>query len=101
MKTVLTAIATLTAMACAASAQEVCMSTSEMQSSLIDWYGERPASDPTSDNTQLWVSDVTGSWTLVRTLSDGNACVEAQGRNWTAGMDAEQVVAAIEARTEG
>lgn len=101
MKTAFTAFATLAVMATSAAANDVCMSASEMQSSLIDWYGERPVSGPTQDNTRLWVSDATGSWTLVRTLSDGNACVEAQGGNWSAGADPQQMIAAIVARTEG
>ncbi|UWR26354.1 S-adenosyl-L-homocysteine hydrolase [Sulfitobacter sp. S223] len=101
MKTALMTIAAFSVMATAATAQEVCMSAVEMQSSLIDWYGERPVAGPTQDNTRLWVSDATGSWTLVRNLSDGNACVEAQGRNWSADNDAEEMLTAIQARTEG
>ena len=101
MKTALITIAAISMMATAATAQEVCMSAAEMQSSLIDWYGERPVAGPTQDNTRLWVSDATGSWTLVRNLSDGNACVQAQGGNWTAGKDADQMLTAIQARTEG
>lgn len=101
MKTALTALATLAALSTAAAAQQVCMSQTEMQSSLIDWYGEEPVSGPAQDNMRLWVSDKTGSWTLVRSMADGNACVEAQGRNWSAGMDTQDVIAAIDARTEG
>lgn len=101
MKTALTAITAAVLMTTSAVAQDVCMCASEMQSSLIDWYGEKPVSGPSQDNTRLWVSDATGSWTVVRTLQDGTACVEAQGRNWSAGMDAEEVLASIEARTDG
>ena len=100
MKTALTAIMTALVMTTPVAAQDVCMSALEMQSSLIDWYGEKPVSGPSQDNTRLWVSDATGSWTLVRTQSDGIACVEAQGRNWTAGMDAEEIIASIQARTD-
>lgn len=101
MKTALTAITAAVLMTTSVAAQNVCRSASEMQSSLIDWYGETPVSGPLEDDTRLWVSDATGSWTLVRTTSDGKACVEAQGRNWTAGMDAEEVHASIQARTDG
>lgn len=101
MKTALTAIATLAVMATSAAAQQVCMSTSLMQSSLIDWYGERPVAGPAKDNTRLWVSDATGSWTLVRTHSDGKACVDAQGRNWTPSMDPQEVLATLNQRTKG
>ncbi len=101
MKTVLTAIATIATLTTAAAAGQVCTSAAEMQSSLIDWYGERPVAGPSQNNTRLWVSDATGSWTMVKTMADGNACVEAQGGNWTAGMDAQQMMATNQARTEG
>jgi hypothetical protein len=101
MKTALITFATVAALATSAAAQEVCMSASELQSSLIDWYGERPAANTSDDNTRLWVSDATGSWTLVRTLADGNACVEAQGQIWNADIDTQEMLAAIQARTEG
>ncbi len=101
MKTVLIALATIATLTTTATAGQICTSAAEMQSSLIDWYGERPVTGPSQVNTRLWVSDATGSWTMVRTLADGNACVEAQGGNWTAGMDAQQMMATIQARTEG
>lgn len=101
MKTALMTFAAVAALATSAAAQDVCMSAAEMQSSLIDWYGERPVTGPSEDNTRLWVSDATGSWTLVRTLSDGNACVQAQGGNWNTGIDAQDMLAAIQARTKG
>lgn len=100
MKTALTALATLVAFSTAAAAQQVCMSQTEMQSSLIDWYGEEPVSGPMEDNMRLWVSNESGTWTLVRAMADGNACVEAQGRNWSEGMDTQDVMAAIDARTQ-
>ena len=101
MKTAFTALTAAILMTTSAAAQDVCMSTADMQSSLIDWYGEKPVSEISEDNTRLWVSDATGSWTLVRTTSSGTACVEAQGRNWSADMDAEDVHASIQARTDG
>ncbi|MEP2919673.1 S-adenosyl-L-homocysteine hydrolase [Sulfitobacter sp.] len=100
MKTAMTALAAVVAFSTAATAQQACMSHTEMQSSLIDWYGEEPVSGPMEDNLRLWVSDQTGTWTLVRSMADGNACVEAQGRNWSAGMDTQDVMAAIDARTK-
>lgn len=100
MKTALTAIATLAALATTATAEQVCMSQAEMRSSLIDWYGERPVAGPSESNTRLWVSDRTGSWTLVRSQSDGIACVEAQGRNWNESMDAQDMLTLIEQRVQ-
>lgn len=101
MKTALTTIAAFALGATAAFADQVCMSSTEMQSSLIDWYGEEPVAGPTQDNVRLWVSNASGTWTLVRTLADGNACVEAQGTGWNSGASAEAMLATIRARTEG
>ncbi|WP_299026683.1 S-adenosyl-L-homocysteine hydrolase [uncultured Sulfitobacter sp.] len=100
MKTITTAVAALFALSTAVAADEVCMNASEMQSSLIDWYGERPVEGPSANNTRLWVSDATGSWTLVRTTDEGKACVAAQGRNWNASMDASDVLSEIAENTE-
>ena len=41
MKTALTAIMTALVMTTPVAAQDVCMSALEIQSSLIDWYGEK------------------------------------------------------------
>ena len=79
-----------------ASADQVCMPYYEMRAALIDWYGERPKGPVINVNEQLWVSDVSGTWTLVKTLSDGNACVLAQGDDWMGGLDTDQIVAELE-----
>ncbi|QUJ76156.1 S-adenosyl-L-homocysteine hydrolase [Sulfitobacter albidus] len=100
MKTLIATALTVTTLGTAAVAQDVCMPAAEMQSSLIDWYGEAPVAGPSQDNTRLWVSDASGTWTLVRTLADGNACVEATGENWSPDRDAEQLLAALEARND-
>lgn len=83
------------AMASAASAEEVCMSADEMGAALIDWYGERPISEPSEANEQIWVSQQTGTWTLVKTFSDGNACVIAQGEDWNGGLASEEMIAGL------
>lgn len=101
MKTLIATTVTIASVGAAASAQDVCMSADEMQASLIDWYGETPATEPSEDNTRLWVSDVTGTWTMVRTMADGNACVVATGDNWTPAEDAEKLLASLEASFEG
>ena len=76
-----------------AQAEQVCMTADEMQSALIDWYGEEPVTEPTDDNRQLWASNRTGTWTMVKTLADGNACVVAQGEDWILGTDGSQQLA--------
>lgn len=101
MKTAFTGSIAAILLTTSAIAGEVCMHEDEMQSSLIDWYGETPVTVPSQGMTRLWVSDATGSWTLVRSHADGNACVAAKGRNWAAGMNADVVMAAIEAHIQG
>lgn len=92
-----TAFAALTTFAVAntATAQEVCMPTHEMRAALIDWYGEHPVRGQDQGNTQLWVSDASGTWTILKTLSDGNSCVQAQGEDWMAGMSNDRIFAAL------
>ena len=71
------------------------MPAAEMKASLIDWYGETPVAEPTAAKEQLWASKHTGTWTLVKTLSDGYACVVAQGDDWTLSSQENDIVAQL------
>ncbi|MEW9920500.1 S-adenosyl-L-homocysteine hydrolase [Marimonas sp. MJW-29] len=97
MKPLISVLALAFALAAApsAQAQEVCMTADEMKAALIDWYGERPISEPTETNEQIWVSQETGTWTMIRMFSDGNACVLAQGDGWMTGRDEAAVIARL------
>ncbi len=79
----------------AAWADQVCMSAGEMQASLIDWYGETPVSEPSDSNEQIWASERTGTWTMIKLLADGNACVIAQGEDWMSGAEQPEMLAAL------
>ena len=95
MKTIIaTAIAALT-FGTMATAQErdVCMPASELKASLIDWYAERPIAGQADLKEQLWVSEQTGTWTVVKFMADGHACVKAQGTSWSADVDNDQLLA--------
>jgi len=99
MKPVFLTSAILTAIsltASAAAADEICMPFGEMKASLIDWYSERPVANPGENQEQLWVSDKTGTWTLVKKLADGNACVLAQGEDWMGGANQQELLAALD-----
>ncbi len=76
-------------------AEEVCMPQNEMKSALIDWYGEQPVPGQGKDNSQLWASEQAGTWTLVKTMADGNACVMAQGQDWMKGLSGNKQLAAL------
>ncbi len=98
MKPQIAAFSTALALAFAASAaqaEQVCMNAGEMEASLIDWYGETPVSAPNADSEQIWASEHTGTWTMVKLLSDGNACVIAQGEDWMGGLAEEEMLAAL------
>ena len=86
---------TLTTVGAMAQAEEVCMPASEMKSALIDWYGEAPVPGQAKGNSQLWASDTGGTWTLVKTMADGNACVIAQGQDWQEGLEGDKQLAAL------
>lgn len=76
-------------------AQNVCMPEMEMEAALIDWYGEEPKGQFSSDKEQLWASDENGTWTVVRSLADGNACVIAQGKDWMNGANDTELLARL------
>ncbi len=78
----------------AANAAEVCMPAAELKMSLVDWYGETPIEGQTDGNVQVWASERTGTWTAVKTLSDGMACVTGQGNDWMAGLNPADIVIA-------
>tara|TARA_R110001632_G_scaffold106048_3_gene215626 strand:- start:241 stop:558 length:318 start_codon:yes stop_codon:yes gene_type:complete len=75
-------------------AGEVCMPAQELKASLVDWYGEEPVPNQQDGNVQVWASEMTGTWSAVKTLSDGTACVTAQGTDWMAGLETQQTIIA-------
>jgi hypothetical protein len=99
MKPVFSICASVLALALAQPAQsagDVCMPAPEMKAALIDWYGERPVAAPSADRKQLWVSQTSGTWTLVRTFSDGISCVLAQGEEWTGTLSQDALIAMLD-----
>ena len=56
-----------------------CMPVAEMETGWIDWYAERPVADLAGPQVVLWASDTTHSWTILRYLPNGQACVLGQG----------------------
>lgn len=94
MKPVLT-IAALIFSASTAMAAGTCMSSAEMEASLVDWYGETPVAGQEAKDTQLWASERNGTWSLVQYLPDGNSCVLESGEDWNGGKDADELVAML------
>ena len=98
MKPLISALAITAGIALSApavQASEVCMNADEMAATLIDWYGEAPVAAPDENGEQIWASSATGTWTMIRTFSDGNACVLAQGDDWTPAGQDNQIVAQL------
>ncbi|MGC1505512.1 MAG: S-adenosyl-L-homocysteine hydrolase [Sulfitobacter sp.] len=79
----------------AAAGEPVCMATGEMKAALTDWYGETPVEAKSGEREQLWASKETGTWTMIKSFSDGNTCVVAQGDDWMTGLDQDQLLAAL------
>jgi len=79
----------------AANAEQVCLVADEIKAALIDWYGERPVAAPSENKEQIWVSQETGTWTMIKMLADGNACVIAQGDDWLVNPDATEMLAQL------
>lgn len=59
----------------------MCADQAELRSGLIDWYQEAPQAMITN-NIRLWASPKTGTWTVVMSTSNGQACTVAHGNNW-------------------
>ena len=89
MKLFISTLALATGITTAAHAADpiICMSAPEMEATLIDWYGEQPVEGSTSEQEQLWVSDKTGTWTMIEYRNNGEACVLAQGDDWLASQN--------------
>ncbi|GLQ28341.1 S-adenosyl-L-homocysteine hydrolase [Sulfitobacter pacificus] len=79
----------------AAADEPVCMATGEMKAALTDWYGETPVEPKSDAREQLWVSKETGTWTMIKSFSDGNTCVVAQGDDWMMGTNEDQLLAEL------
>ncbi|MCR8825440.1 hypothetical protein [Pseudosulfitobacter koreensis] len=94
MKPVLT-ITALIFSASAAMADSVCMSSAEMEASLVDWYDEAPVAGQENKDTQIWASERNGTWSLVQYLPDGNSCVLETGEDWNDGSDAGALLAQL------
>lgn len=92
----LTAALALSALATTVGAQTVCMDTREMEAALKDWYGEAPVENYAGQKQQVWASAATGSWTVVKYLTDGNSCVVEQGENWPDVAEKNETLAALE-----
>ena len=96
MKPVFSALAMTLALTTTAAAGQVCMDAAEMEASLIDWYDEHPVDRGGNNSSELWVSETSGTWTIVQTLADGNACVIAQGEDWMGEKTDPELVAMLD-----
>lgn len=98
MKPAISFVAATVLSATSLSAQEVCMSTAEMEAGLVEWYGETPVEGTRTDTTTIWASEQTGTWTLVQYLADGQSCVLAQGYDWGSAVSEDLLVAGLDTK---
>jgi hypothetical protein len=71
----------------AAHAQSSCGDRTAMVEQLSRTYGETRKGAGLVGQTALfevWASDATGSWTILKTYPNGTACLVAAGENWRA-----------------
>lgn len=76
--------------------EPVCMRAGEMEAALIDWYGEYPTPvhrETASATIRLWAAPQSGTWTMVKYLIDGTACVIAEGEDWGGPKQGDALVA--------
>ena len=77
-----------------ANSQPICMSTTELEASLVDWYGEQPVRQ-INENSVLWASQQKGSWTVVTHKQNRTSCVIEQGEGWTLESMTQDLVAEL------
>lgn len=68
-----------------ASAQSGCAERDGLTEYLSSEFGETLNSGGLRDAASLyevWVSDTTGTWTILKTNADGTACIVASGTHW-------------------
>lgn len=66
-------------------AQSNCAPRDQVVKNLSEKYGEyRAAGGLTSNNMvyEVWLSEKTRTWTIVRTMANGMSCIMASGANW-------------------
>ncbi len=66
-------------------AQSVCGSYDRMQEKLIQRYEEARVGRGLAGSTtlfELWASEATGTWTILKVYTTGRACVMASGEGW-------------------
>ncbi len=78
--------ALMVAIATQAQAQMVCGKRADMVEDMRQIYGEVRRGYGVSTNEgsvfEVWASDVTGTWTILKTTPNGLTCVMAVGTGW-------------------
>lgn len=75
----------LALLASPAMAQTRCADRDHITKRLKEKYGERFAGAGMQDARsifEIWVSDETGTWTIIMSRPNGQSCVMAAGENW-------------------
>ncbi len=68
-----------------AAAQMACMARDSAIAKLSDTYGEARRGRGLIGLTaviEIWASEATGTWTILRTTPNGLTCIMAAGSNW-------------------
>ncbi|MEM6636822.1 MAG: hypothetical protein AAF667_13145 [Pseudomonadota bacterium] len=81
--------------AAAASAQSYCAERSEVTKRLTAKWGEAFTGGGLQNQAsvyEIWTNDSKGTWTILRTSSDGTSCVMASGTNWRDGLPSEKLM---------
>ena len=76
-----------------ASAQ-ACSDRTALVERLASKYGEVFAGGGLRDSStvfEVWMSEDTGTWTILLTQANGTACIMASGTNWREALPAEMV----------
>ena len=91
-KMTITALAAAVSTAGAANAQQACADRDQITTRLESKYGESFAGGGLRNAKsiyEVWMSEDSGTWTIIMTKPDGQACVMAAGTNWRKALPAQ------------
>lgn len=82
-------LAAVLALLCGPAWGQACADRDSVLRTVKDRYGETQVGAGLSGNyiIEVWVSEETGTWTILRTGANGISCMMVSGEHWRAGID--------------
>lgn len=88
------ALAAILGFTAGAASAQACSDRTKLVERLAAKYGEVFSGGGLRDSStvfEIWMSEDTGTWTILVTQANGTACIMASGTNWRDGLPKEMV----------